>query len=176
LVQFLCAIDEDGAHKFCPFAKPLKASGEARHEMLFRGSNASENSEEDDRYDAPCCTHTTSLLTAEANLTCEVHALAETKQKERLIMASNRTDFLVIGGGIAGASVAYELSATSSVILLEAENATGYHSTGRSAAVMSENYGPALWSRLVTASRTSSKTLRRVFLRFRWFCLAARCS
>jgi D-arginine dehydrogenase len=68
-------------------------------------------------------------------------------------MASNRADFLVIGGGIAGASVAYELSARSTVILLEAESAPGYHSTGRSAAVMSENYGPALWSRLVTASR-----------------------
>ena len=68
-------------------------------------------------------------------------------------MASNRADFLVVGGGIAGASVAYELSVRSTVILLEAENATGYHSTGRSAAVMSENYGPALWSRLVSASR-----------------------
>jgi D-arginine dehydrogenase len=62
-------------------------------------------------------------------------------------------DFLVIGGGIAGMSVAYELSAHGSVILVEAESATSYHSTGRSAAVMSENYGPALWSRLVTASR-----------------------
>src|SRR6516162_710213 len=68
-------------------------------------------------------------------------------------MPSNQADFLVVGGGIAGASVAYELSATSTVILLEAESATGYHSTGRSAAVMSENYGPTLWSRLVTASR-----------------------
>ena len=68
-------------------------------------------------------------------------------------MASNRADFLVVGGGIAGASVAYELSAKSTVILLEAESAPGYHSTGRSAAVMSENYGPALWSRLVSASR-----------------------
>ena len=68
-------------------------------------------------------------------------------------MASNRADFLVVGGGIAGALVAYELSARSTVILLEAENTTGYHSTGRSAAVMSENYGPALWSRLVSASR-----------------------
>ena len=62
-------------------------------------------------------------------------------------------DFLVIGGGIAGASVAYELSGTGTVALLEMENALGYHSTGRSAAIMSENYGPALWSRLVTASR-----------------------
>lgn len=62
-------------------------------------------------------------------------------------------DFIVIGGGIAGASVAYELAGKGTVVLLETEGALGYHSTGRSAAVMSENYGPALWSRLVTASR-----------------------
>lgn len=66
---------------------------------------------------------------------------------------TNRADFLVVGGGIAGVSVAYELASWGTVILLEAESVTGYHSTGRSAAVMSENYGPPLWSRLVTASR-----------------------
>lgn len=63
-------------------------------------------------------------------------------------------DFIVIGAGIAGASVAYELSARGQAVLLEMESAPGYHSTGRSAAIMSENYGPALWSRLVTASRS----------------------
>ena len=63
------------------------------------------------------------------------------------------SDFLVIGGGIAGLSVAYELSAGAKVAVLESESAIGYHSTGRSAAVMSENYGPSLWRRLVTASR-----------------------
>lgn len=62
-------------------------------------------------------------------------------------------DFIVIGGGIAGASVAYELLPHGSVIVLEQESALGYHSTGRSAAVMSENYGPRLWSRLVSATR-----------------------
>ena len=69
-------------------------------------------------------------------------------------MTSIQAEFLVIGAGIAGASVAYELSEHAKVILLEAETSTGYHSTGRSAAVMSENYGPHLWSRLVTASRS----------------------
>ena len=54
----------------------------------------------------------------------------------------NSTDFIVIGEGIAGASVAYELVAHGKVVVLEAESAFGYHSTGRSAAVMSENYGP----------------------------------
>src|SRR5215470_15265051 len=66
---------------------------------------------------------------------------------------ADSADFIVIGGGIAGASVAYELSAAGEVILLEMESAPGYHATGRSAAVLSENYGPPLWSRLVTASR-----------------------
>ncbi|MGR9319853.1 NAD(P)/FAD-dependent oxidoreductase (plasmid) [Rhizobium leguminosarum] len=69
-------------------------------------------------------------------------------------MAKETADFIVIGGGIAGASVSYELSTHGKVVLLEMESAAGYHSTGRSAAVMSENYGPALWSRLVTASRS----------------------
>lgn len=67
-------------------------------------------------------------------------------------------DFIVIGGGIAGTSVAYELSLAGKVVVLEMESAAGYHSTGRSAAVMSENYGPALWSRLVTASRAFLET------------------
>jgi D-arginine dehydrogenase len=69
-------------------------------------------------------------------------------------MIAQRADFIVVGGGIAGASVAYELSTRGSVVLLEMESSPGYHSTGRSAAVMSENYGPAFWSRLVTASRS----------------------
>lgn len=68
-------------------------------------------------------------------------------------MVADSADFIVIGSGIAGASVAYELSAVGAVILLEMEGAPGYHATGRSAAVLSENYGPPLWSRLVTASR-----------------------
>jgi len=69
-------------------------------------------------------------------------------------MTTETADFIVIGAGIAGASVAYELSLSGKVVVLEMEQSAGYHSTGRSAAVMSENYGPALWSRLVTASRS----------------------
>ncbi len=42
-------------------------------------------------------------------------------------------DFAVIGGGIAGASVAAELVPHATVVLLEAEDTPGYHSTGRSA-------------------------------------------
>ncbi|MGI9245666.1 MAG: NAD(P)/FAD-dependent oxidoreductase [Steroidobacteraceae bacterium] len=50
-------------------------------------------------------------------------------------------DFLIIGGGMAGASLAYELAASARVCLLEAEPRPGYHSTGRSAALFAPSYG-----------------------------------
>lgn len=65
----------------------------------------------------------------------------------------NTCDFLVIGAGIAGASVAYELAAHGRVALLERESMPGYHSTGRSAAVLTENYGNRIVRRLTIASR-----------------------
>jgi D-arginine dehydrogenase len=62
-------------------------------------------------------------------------------------------DFIVIGAGIAGASVAYELSRSGSVLVLEGEPQPGYHSTGRSAALFSEFYGNAAVRALSRASR-----------------------
>lgn len=50
-------------------------------------------------------------------------------------------DFAIIGAGIAGASLAAELAAHASVVLLEAEDSPGYHATGRSAAFWEECYG-----------------------------------
>ena len=50
-------------------------------------------------------------------------------------------DVIVIGAGMAGASVAAELSATARVLLLEREEQPGYHSTGRSAAAYIPSYG-----------------------------------
>jgi D-arginine dehydrogenase len=61
-------------------------------------------------------------------------------------------DFAVIGGGIAGASVAAELAPSASVILLEAEDLPGYHSTGRSAAFWHETLGGPLVQPLSIAS------------------------
>ncbi len=52
-------------------------------------------------------------------------------------------DFLVIGGGIAGISAGARLSEHGSVTVLEAEDALGYHASGRSAALFEPNYGPA---------------------------------
>ncbi|MBL27050.1 MAG: FAD-dependent oxidoreductase [Rhodospirillaceae bacterium] len=63
-------------------------------------------------------------------------------------------DFLIIGGGIAGASAAYELARLGSVILLERESQPGYHTTGRSAAFFTENYGNRAIRGLTIASRS----------------------
>ena len=62
-------------------------------------------------------------------------------------------DFLVVGGGIAGASAGYELAKAGRVILLERESQPGYHSTGRSAAHLTETYGNEIIRRLVKVSR-----------------------
>ncbi len=50
-------------------------------------------------------------------------------------------DFLVIGAGISGAAAAYELAPHGKAVVLEAESAPGYHSTGRSAALYTRNFG-----------------------------------
>lgn len=50
-------------------------------------------------------------------------------------------DIAVIGAGMAGASLAAELASRVRVLLLEAEDAPGYHATGRSAAFWEECYG-----------------------------------
>ncbi|MFM9977077.1 MAG: NAD(P)/FAD-dependent oxidoreductase [Sphingomonadaceae bacterium] len=63
-----------------------------------------------------------------------------------------RYDFAVIGGGIAGASLAAELAPHASVVLLEAEDVPGYHSTGRSAAFWHETLGGPVVQPLTTAS------------------------
>ena len=61
-------------------------------------------------------------------------------------------DYLVIGAGVSGASAAFELAASGSVALIEAENAPGYHSTGRSAALYTRNYGVPIVQRINAAS------------------------
>jgi D-arginine dehydrogenase len=62
-------------------------------------------------------------------------------------------DFIVIGGGMAGASAAAHLSGKGSVALLERESQVGYHSTGRSAALFSTIYGNAAVRALTRASQ-----------------------
>ena len=61
-------------------------------------------------------------------------------------------DFLIIGAGVAGASLAYHLTGRGKVVILEREDHPGYHSTGRSAAVYNSNYGPRLMRVMSKAS------------------------
>jgi D-arginine dehydrogenase len=63
------------------------------------------------------------------------------------------TEIVVIGGGIAGSSVAAALAARHRVVLVEREEHPGYHSTGRSAALFSEIYGNGAIRALSRASR-----------------------
>jgi D-arginine dehydrogenase len=62
-------------------------------------------------------------------------------------------DALVVGGGIAGASLAFFLAPHARVVLLERESQPGYHSTGRSAALFMASYGTPQVRALTLASR-----------------------
>jgi D-arginine dehydrogenase len=62
-------------------------------------------------------------------------------------------DYLIIGAGIAGASVGYWLAPHGRVTLLEGESQPGYHATGRSAALFFDSYGTAQVRALTAASR-----------------------
>ncbi len=65
-----------------------------------------------------------------------------------------RYDIAVIGGGIAGASVASALAPRRSVVILERESQPGYHSTGRSAAMLIESNGNAAIRALAIAGKS----------------------
>ncbi len=67
--------------------------------------------------------------------------------------ADTAFDVAIIGGGIVGASIAYQLAGRARVLLLEAEAAPGYHSTGRSAALYAPSYGPPAIRALTRASQ-----------------------
>jgi D-arginine dehydrogenase len=72
-------------------------------------------------------------------------------------MSAQQFDVVIVGAGIAGASLAYRLTAESSspmrVLLLEREAQPGYHATGRSAAMFMETYGTPQIQALTRASR-----------------------
>jgi len=62
-------------------------------------------------------------------------------------------DFIIVGAGIAGASLAYELASSGSVCLIEAEPRPGMHATGRSAALFAPTYGGREIRAVTRASR-----------------------
>lgn len=65
---------------------------------------------------------------------------------------SEEFEVLIVGGGIAGASLAAQLAPERRVLILEAEDHCGYHSTGRSAAFYLESYGGPAVAPLTRAS------------------------
>src|SRR5204862_3006498 len=70
----------------------------------------------------------------------------------RRIEGVSRYDLAIVGAGMAGAGLAAALAGAARVLLLEAEDRPGYHSTGRSAAFWSESYGGPLVQPLTSAS------------------------
>ena len=85
-------------------------------------------------------------------------------------MAENLCDILIVGGGIAGASLAARLTGPARVIVIESEDLCGRHSTGRSAAFWVASLGSSPGRRLSIASKpmfdagwpgTSTPLLRR---------------
>lgn len=61
-------------------------------------------------------------------------------------------DIVIVGGGMAGASLGAELAAHGRVLVLEMEQQAGYHATGRSVAFWEETYGGPAVQPLTTAS------------------------
>lgn len=69
-------------------------------------------------------------------------------------MSDQLYDYAVIGAGIGGVSIAYELaSAGASVLILEQEGQPAFHTTGRSAAMYARGYGNQAVRALTTASQ-----------------------
>jgi D-arginine dehydrogenase len=62
-------------------------------------------------------------------------------------------DIVILGAGMAGASLAWRLAGQRSVALIERESQPGYHATGRSAAMFMASYGPPMVRALTRASR-----------------------
>jgi D-arginine dehydrogenase len=61
-------------------------------------------------------------------------------------------DIVIVGGGIAGASLGAEVAGKRRTLIVEAEDQCGYHATGRSAAFWLESYGGPDVSKLSRAS------------------------
>ncbi|MBA3670380.1 MAG: FAD-binding oxidoreductase [Sphingomonas sp.] len=62
-------------------------------------------------------------------------------------------DIVIVGGGIAGAGLGWALERRGRIVIIEAEDRCGYHSTGRSAAFFLESYGGPDVARLNRASQ-----------------------
>jgi D-arginine dehydrogenase len=84
---------------------------------------------------------------------CEARGRSGGRIEEEFGVSAGEFDVLVIGAGMAGASVAAQLALTRRVLVIEREGQPGYHSTGRSAALFSAIYGSHPVRALSRASR-----------------------
>ncbi|TPK90062.1 FAD-binding oxidoreductase [Mesorhizobium sp. B2-4-12] len=69
------------------------------------------------------------------------------------MQSNSRRKIVIIGGGIAGLSLAAAVADWADVIVLEREPHLGYHASGRSAALFTETYGNRVVRGLTLASR-----------------------
>ena len=72
-------------------------------------------------------------------------------------------DVIIVGGGIAGASLGAEIAGQRRTLIVEAEDHCGYHSTGRSAAFFLESYGGAKVAQLTLRPDAFSISRPRIF-------------
>ena len=73
-------------------------------------------------------------------------------------MTMKSADFLIVGGGVAGMSAAARLAPHGKVIVLEAESAAGYHSSGRSATIFHFGIGDSAVRGMTAFSREFFET------------------
>jgi D-arginine dehydrogenase len=69
------------------------------------------------------------------------------------IPKSMKKEFCIIGGGVAGLSIASHLSSVADVCVLEREEDLAYHASGRSAAIYSELYVDGVFGELTRLSK-----------------------
>lgn len=81
-------------------------------------------------------------------------AVRSNRSRSAIMAAMDTADFVVVGGGIAGASAAYELAPHGKTIIVERERIAGYHTTGRSAALLTESWEHGIVRSLTSASRS----------------------
>ena len=72
-------------------------------------------------------------------------------------------DVIIVGGGIAGASLGAEIVGARRTLIVEAEDQCGYHATGRSAAFYLESYGGPEVANLTLASGDFLRTPPQTF-------------
>ncbi|WP_252508626.1 FAD-binding oxidoreductase [Magnetospira sp. QH-2] len=71
-----------------------------------------------------------------------------------MMKQNQQWDVVVVGAGIAGASLGHALAPSHRILVLERESQPGYHTTGRSAAFFTETYGNRVVRALNRASRS----------------------